>query len=76
MVEMIIIIMIMFLIITTMSMMTIVTNLTEQGDIGRSRSEAGVRSKTLDEGRRSRHLYMTIYHHAYDHKMIMTMIIR
>ena len=39
-----------------MSMMTIVTNLTEQGDIGRSRSEAGVRTKTLDKGRRSRNL--------------------
>ena len=32
------------------------SNLAEQGDIGRSRSEAGVRTKTLDEGRRSRHL--------------------
>ena len=56
MVEMIIIIMIMFLIITTMSMMTIVTNLTEQGDIGRSRSESCVRTKALDEGRRGRNL--------------------
>ena len=34
-----------------------------------------IKTKTLDEGWGSRHLYMTIYHHAYDHKMIMTMII-
>ena len=47
--------MIMFLMIT-MSMMTVVTNLAEQGDIGRSRSEAGVRTQTLDEGRRGRNL--------------------
>ena len=50
-------------------------HLTKQRHICWSRSETGVRTQALDEGRRSRNLYMTIYHHAYDHKMIMTMII-
>ena len=49
------------------------TNLTEQGDIGRSRGEAGVRTKALDEGWRCRNLRIVIMINYYV-RMIIIMI--
>ena len=48
------IIIIIIIIIVTVVMLLLY--LTEQGDVGGGRCEAGVRTKALDEGRRSRDL--------------------